>query len=85
MNKKDFLLKRQFSLSDPSIATSEIKEVNKMMKNGWNNYNYVEKFEKTFAKYHNKKFALMTSCCTHAIHLIIKSLNLKKFFQTIQF
>ena len=48
------------------------------MKNGWNNYNYVKKFEETFAKYHNKKYALMTSCCTHAIHLVIKSLNLKK-------
>ena len=78
MIKKKILSKRQFSLSDPSITASEIKEVNKMMRNGWNNYNYVEKFEKTFAKYHNKKYALMTSCCTHAIHLIIKSLNLKK-------
>jgi perosamine synthetase len=72
------MIKKNFSLSDPSISTLEIKEVNKMMKNGWNNYNYVEKFEETFAKYHNKKYALMTSCCTHAIHLVIKSLNLKK-------
>ena len=72
------MIKKKFSLSDPSISTLEIKEVNKMMKNGWNNYNYVEKFEETFAKYHNKKYALMTSCCTHAIHLVIKSLNLKK-------
>ena len=43
------MIKKNFSLSDPSISTLEIKEVNKMMKNGWNNYNYVEKFEETFA------------------------------------
>ena len=74
---------KKFSLFDPWISSSEIKEVNKMMRNGWDNYNYVEKFEKTFAKWHGKKFALMTSCCTHAIHLALKSINLKNTDEVI--
>ena len=68
---------KKFSLSDPDITNFEISEINKMMKDGWDNYKYVENFEKTFAKWHKKKFALMTSCCTHAIHLALKAINLK--------
>ena len=62
----------------PSITNFEIKIVNEMMKNGWDNYNYVEKFEKLFAKYHDRKFGLMTPSCTLAIHLLLKSLNIGK-------
>ena len=52
----------------PSITSLEIKTVNKMMKSGWDNYNYVEKFEKNFSKFHNRKFGLMTPSCTLAIY-----------------
>ena len=49
-----------------------------MMKSGWDNYNYVEKFEKNFSKFHNRKFGLMTPSCTLAILLILKTLRICK-------
>ena len=39
----------------PSISNLEIEIVNDMMRNGWENYSYVEKFEKEFARFHNRK------------------------------
>ena len=39
---------------------------------------YIEKFEKEFAKYHDRKYALMTPNCTQAIHLLLLSLGIKK-------
>ena len=35
----------------PSITSSEIKEVSKMMKYHWDDYSYVEKFEKSFQNF----------------------------------
>ena len=49
-----------------------------MMRFGWDNYDYVEKFEKEFANYHERKFCLMTPSCTMAIYLSLKALNIKK-------
>ena len=60
----------------PSISNLEIEIVNDMMRNGWENYSYVEKFEKEFARFHNRKFALMVPSCTLAIHLLLKSLRI---------
>lgn len=62
----------------PSITNLEIKTVNEMMKAGWDNYYYVEKFEKNFSKFHNRKFGLMTPSCTLAILLILKTLKIGK-------
>ena len=41
-------------------------------------FEYEEKFEKEFAKYHKRKYCLMTPSCTMAIYLSLKSLKLKK-------
>ena len=60
----------------PSITNLEIKTVNKMMRSGWEDYSYVEKFERKFSKFHNRKFGLMTPSCTLAIHLILKTLKI---------
>ena len=38
----------------------------------------MEKFEKEFAKYHGRKYGLMTTNCTQALHLILHSLKIKK-------
>ena len=65
----------------PSITKREITIVNDMMINGWDNYNYVEKFEKLFARYHGRKYGLMTPSCTMAIHLLLKSLMIKKMMK----
>jgi len=39
---------------------------------------YIEKFEEEFAKYHDRKYALMTPNCTQAIHLLLLSLGIKE-------
>ena len=62
------------------IDKSDIKEINKMMKSGWygkNKFYYVEKFEKEFSKFHNRKYGLMTTNCTSAIHLALKAYGVK--------
>ena len=62
----------------PSVTQLEREIVDNMMKNDWDNYKYVEKFEKEFADYHNRKYCLMTPSCTMAIYLCLKTLDIKK-------
>ena len=64
-------------MAGPWITDLEKEYVNKMMSEGWENYKYVEKFEEEFAKWHDRKYCLMTPCCTHAIHLILLALDIK--------
>jgi len=64
--------------SGPWITDLEKTIVSDMMENGWDNYEYVEKFEPEFARWHSRKYCLMTPCCTHAIHLILLALGIKK-------
>lgn len=64
------------NMAGPWITSVEQDIVTEMMMTGWNDYRYVEKFEKDFAAWHERKFALMTPCCTHAIHLILLSLGI---------
>ena len=68
-------------MSGPDIGIDDIKFINQFMKVGWvgnKKYYYVEKFEKDFAKYHNRKYGLMTPNCTTAIHLVLHSLGITK-------
>lgn len=64
-------------MAGPSITELEINTVLDMMKTGWyeHPYDYVEKFQKEFAEYHNRKYALMTPNCTSAIHLLLIALG----------
>tara|TARA_Y100001935_G_C17294250_1_gene505178 strand:- start:245 stop:2080 length:1836 start_codon:yes stop_codon:yes gene_type:complete len=62
----------------PSVTQLEREIIDNMMKYGWDNYDYVERFEKEFADYHNRKYCLMTPSCTLAIYLTLKTLNIKK-------
>jgi len=39
-------------------------------------YYYCEKLQEEFAKYHKRNYALMTTNCTSALHLILASLNI---------
>lgn len=68
----------KIELSGPWITEHERKTVAEMMLTGWDNYRYVEQFEKEFAEWHGRNYALMTPCCTHAIHLILLSLGIKE-------
>ncbi len=66
-------------MAGPWITAHEIDTVMDAMQNGWygeNQYWYVEEFEKVFAKWHDRKHALMTPNCTSAIHLTLYSLGI---------
>ncbi len=66
-------------LFGPSITELDIKIVLDAMQNGWygdRKYWYVENFEREFARYHNRKYAMMTPNCTSAIHLLLLGLGI---------
>jgi perosamine synthetase len=68
-------------MAGPNVTEEDIKIVVDALRNGWygiNAYQYVEKFEKEFAEWHGRKFALMTPNCTQAIHLLLAALDIKK-------
>ncbi len=78
LSKKDI---QNLEMSGPSIGKTEINYVLDAVKNGWygkDKFYYVEKFEQDFAKYHNRKFGLMTPNCTVALHLILHALGIGK-------
>ena len=62
-------------MAGPWITEHEIKVVEDCMRNGWYNYDYVEKFQAEFAAYHGRKFGIMTPNCTHAIHLLLTAMG----------
>jgi len=64
-------------MAGPWITEHEIKVVEDCMRNGWYNYNYVEKFQMEFAAYHNRKYGIMTPNCTTALHLLMTALGIK--------
>jgi perosamine synthetase len=62
----------------PWITEHEVRVVEDAMRNGWyeNAYYYVETFQKEFAQYHGRKYAVMTPNCTTAIHLLLTALGI---------
>ena len=62
----------------PSITSLEVDTVLDAVSNGWyeHAYDYVEKFQRDFAAYHGRRFALMTPNCTTAIHLLLTGLGI---------
>lgn len=66
-------------MAGPWITEREIKAVEDAVRNGWyeNAYYYVEKFQKEFALYHNRKYGIMTPNCTSAIHLLLTAMGIK--------
>jgi perosamine synthetase len=65
---------------EPKISAKAKINVNKALKDNWisSQGNFINQFEKKLAKFHKRKFALVTSSCTTALHLSLLSLNLKK-------
>jgi len=65
----------------PSITDADIEIVTDALKNGWYGekaYHYCELFQKEFAKYHDRKYGIMTPNCTSALHLLLKGLGIKE-------
>lgn len=69
---------KQIYMAGPWITEHEVKVVEDCMRNGWYNYYYVETFQKEFAKYHNRKYAIMTPNCTTAIHLVLTAMGISE-------
>jgi perosamine synthetase len=66
-------------MAGPWITEHEEKVVLDALRNGWYGkqaYHYVETFESEFAKYHDRKYALMTPNCTTALHLLLAGLGI---------
>ena len=61
------------------ITELEEKYVLDALRNGWygeKKYYYCEKLESEFSDYHDRKFALMTTNCTSALHLVLAGLGI---------
>lgn len=66
-------------MAGPWITEHEEKIVLDAMRRGWygkDAYHYVETFEAEFARYHDRKYALMTPNCTVALHLLLAGLGI---------
>jgi len=72
-------------MAGADIGELEIEYVTDALKNGWydNKYLYCETFEKEFADYHSRKYALMTPNCTSAIHLILAAIGVDSSSEVI--
>ena len=66
-------------INKPSVTQLEIDYVNDAVTKGWgaNCYDYINKFESTYAKYLNVNHALATASCTGAIHLALMAMGVK--------
>ena len=68
-------------MAGPWITEHEEKIVLDALRNGWYGkqaYYYVETFETEFARYHDRKHALMTPNCTTALHLLLAGLGYRR-------
>ncbi len=65
---------------DISINKKAKNFVNKCLNSNWisSQGNFVKKLEKSISKYHKVKYCIVTSSCTTALHLAVRSLSLKK-------
>ncbi len=69
------------NIFEPYLNKKEItKNINYCIRNNWisSQGKFVKVFEKSLAKFHGVKYCVSTSSCTTALHLAIKSLNLKR-------
>ena len=66
-------------INKPSITRLEIDYVNDAIRHGWGDkcYEYIKRFEKSFAVYLGTNHALATSSCTGAIHLALMAMGIK--------
>ena len=64
----------------PLLNKSAKKYVTKCIETNWisSQGEYIKKLEAALAKYHGVKYSIVTSSCTSALHLSLKSLNIKK-------
>jgi perosamine synthetase len=78
MNKLMNEKKEVYLTSGPSVTQIEREIVDDMMRFGWDNSQYIKKFEYDFAKYHKRKYCILTPSIGIAFQLGIASADLKK-------
>lgn len=73
------MVKDRIFYTKPSITDLEISYANDAVSNGWGDrcYEYIEKFEKSFAKHIGVKYSIATSSCTGAYHMGLHALGIK--------
>lgn len=67
-------------MAGPWVTELEERYVLDALRNGWYGdkaYWYVETLEREFARFHGRKYALMTPNCTTAIHLLLAGLGIR--------
>jgi len=71
--------KNKILITRPSISELEIEYVNDAIRNGWGEkcYDYIKRFEGSFARYLGVNHGLATSSCTGAIHLALMALGIR--------
>jgi len=70
---------REIYAAGTHISNLEEEYVLDALRNGWygkNKYYYCERLEREFAEFHNRKYALMTTNCTSALHLLLAALEI---------
>jgi perosamine synthetase len=70
---------QQIRITMPSVTDLEIEYVNDAIRNGWGErcYDYIYRFQDSFAAYQGSRYALATACCTGAIHLALMAMGVK--------
>ena len=73
-------MKKKIPLYEPSLSNDENKNVLKCLNKNWisSKGEFIKKFEDSFKKKFNYKFATVTTNGTTALHLALLSLNVKK-------
>lgn len=67
------------SMSGPWVTAHEEAVVLDALRHGWYGdkaYAYCELFEREFARYHDRAYALMTPNCTTALHLLLAAIGI---------
>jgi len=62
---------QKIPLSRPSITELEVSFAEDAARNGWGEhcYDYIQRFERSFAQYMGVRHAIATSSCTGALHM----------------
>ena len=65
-------------ICEPHLPKKAKKYLNNCFDNNWisSQGSYIHKFEKALAKYHGIKYCIVTSSCTTALHMALKSINI---------
>ena len=72
---------RNIKFSGSDITSSDLKDLNKVIKSGWLAHGEkTEVFELKFSEYTNSKYSIALSSCTSGLYILAKFADFKKTF-----